>query len=432
VKAARPIPILQLPPTPPLAKGARVWLAYSGGLDSTALLHLLHAAKTPRLQVLHVHHGLQADAEAWARRCQAQCRRLRLPFVELRVQIDPADAAGPEAAARAARYAALRAQMKAGDLLITAHHRDDQAETVLQRLLRGAGVSGLAAMRPLTPFAPGALWRPLLQTPRERIHAYALQLKLRWIEDPHNHAPRYARSFLRQDILPRLHRHWPQAEASLARAAEHCAEAVELLEELARQDLATVQLGEALGVKALRALGDARRRNLLRYWLQLRGYEALSADALQRLDREVLQARVDAQPLLHCGACEFRRYRDALYLMAALPPVPAPAEISWKGAGRLILPPGCGVLCSSARKALPFTLGVRFMAGGEKIRPAGDIHSRTLKYLFQLHEVPPWRRLRTPLIYRDDALVSVGDRWLSAEWAGELQRRRIRIEWRDA
>jgi tRNA(Ile)-lysidine synthase len=408
-----------------------VWLAYSGGLDSTALLRLLHAARIPRLQVLHVHHGLQADADAWAKLCQAQCRKLHLPCAVLRVQIDAADAAGPEAAARSARYAALRAQMKPGDLLITAHHRGDQAETVLLRLLRGAGVSGLAAMRPLTPFAPGALWRPLLQTPREQIRAYAGQMRLRWIEDPHNHAPRYARSFLRQDILPRLHRHWPQAEASLARAAEHCAEAVELLQDLARQDLAIMQSGEALSVKALRALSDARRRNLLRHWLQMRGYEALPADTLQRLDLEVLRARVDAQPLLHCGACEFRRYRDQLHLMTSLPPVPEPAEIPWKGNGRLALPTGCGVLVSSTRKALPFALTVRFPRGGEKLRPADEPHTRTLKYLFQEYGVPPWHRLRTPLIYRDDALVSVGDRWLSAEWAAELQQRRVRIEWRD-
>ena len=418
-------------PMPALPKGARVWLGFSGGLDSTALLHLLHAQGIKGLHALHIHHGLQETADAWAKQCQAQCRKLKVPCEVLHVKIDPTDASGPEASARMARYNALRSKMNAGDVLVTAHHRDDQAETVLLRLLRGAGVAGLAAMRPVTLFALGTLWRPLLQTPRADILAYAKSAKLKWIEDPHNYAPRYARSYLRQEVLPRLREHWPQADASLARAAEHCAEANELLDELAQQDLNTLRRNETLGVVSLQSLSTARRRNAIRYWLNERGFEAPAAAMLQRLESEVLQARIDAQPLLNCGAYEFRRYRDQLHVMAPLPKAPRNVELQWDGKGRLELPEGCGALASSARKPLPHLLTIRFPSGGETLRTGGASRTRTLKNLFQEAAVPQWQRLRMPLIYSEGRLVSVADLWLSTEWSAELARRKLRITWSD-
>ncbi|MES2489076.1 MAG: tRNA lysidine(34) synthetase TilS [Pseudomonadota bacterium] len=416
---------------PATSKGARVWLAFSGGLDSTALLHLLHAQGTKNLRALHIHHGLQDTADEWAKQCQTQCRKLKVPFEALHVKIDPANSVGPEAAARMARYNALHSRMREGDILVTAHHRDDQAETVLLRLLRGAGVAGLAAMRPVTVFAPGVLWRPLLQTPRSEILAYAKSTKLKWIEDPHNYAPRYARSYLRQEVMPRLREHWPQTDVSLARAAEHCAEANELLDELAQQDLNALRRDETLSVVALQALSAARRRNAIRYWLSERGFEAPAAAMLQRLEREVLLARVDAQPLLNCGAYEFRRYRDQLHVMSPLPLAPKGIELQWDGKGRFELPVGCGVLTSNARKALPHPLTICFASGGETLRTGGASRTRTLKNLFQEAAVPQWQRLRMPLIYSEGRLVSVADRWLGAEWSAELARRKLRITWRD-
>lgn len=442
--------LLKLPPLPDLRRGARLWLAYSGGLDSSALLHLLATLRLRRLHAVHVHHGLQGSADRWARHCARECRALGVPCTVMRVRIDPQDAAGPESAARTARYAALRSQMKPGDLLITAHHQDDQAETVLLRLLRGTGISGLAAMRELSDFAPGQLWRPLLQTPRNAIHAYAQQHRLRWIEDPHNQIPRYARSFLRSEILPRLQTHWPHAQKSLARAAQNAAEAEELLQGLAEADLEIVgrvsasvtrsheqaldMVGYAsrlthptvLSVADLLKLSTARRANVLRHWLALKNLLAPSSSTLARLEQEMLRARPDAQPLLHCETYEFRRYRDALYVMPPLPPAPQ-QEFEWNGIGTLELPPGCGSLVSSARKALP--LMVRFARGGEKLKPQGETHTRSLKNLFQESALPPWQRLRTPLIYRGDELLAVAGRWLTAEWAQELKRRRTRIQW---
>lgn len=406
-----------LPISPPLLPpGAIVNVAYSGGLDSTVLLHrLAHHEPRMRLRAVHIHHGLQAAADEWAQKCERFAQSLGVAFELLRVQVDALDPAGPEGAARTARYEALRGLMRPGDCLATAHHRGDQAETVLLRLLRGSGVHGLAAMRPLRVFAPGWLWRPFLELPRERLYAYAQAHGLRWIEDPHNRDPRYARSWLRTELEPLLRQRFPQAEESLARTARLAAEAAALLDELGAQDLAGAGGDGALEIEALRRLGAARRHNLLRWWLRQQGFEAPAADALERVEREVLDAAADAEPLLGWAGCELRRYRDRLYAMSPLPPPPpSEASLGWID-GQLPLPEGCGRLVLP--EPPPHGLSVRFPRGGERFQPEGAPHSRSLKNLFQEAGVPPWVRLRTPLVEAGTELVYVAGIGGSRGWA---------------
>ncbi|WP_051747971.1 tRNA lysidine(34) synthetase TilS [Nevskia soli] len=400
---------------PPLAPGAIVHVAYSGGLDSTVLLHFLaHYNPRFRLRAVHIHHGLQALADEWAEKCARFSATLGVSFELLKVQIDGLDPAGPEAAARDARYEALRGLMQPGDCLATAHHRSDQAETVLLRLLRGSGVQGLSAMRVLRPFPPGWLWRPFLELPREQLYGYAQEHGLRWIEDPHNRDPRYSRSWLRSELTPLLRERFPQVEESLARTARLSAEASILLDELAVQDLAQAGQGEALGVSALLALSAPRRHNLLRYWLRRQGFEMPAADMLDRVEREVLAAAEDAEPLLVWAGCELRRYRDRLYAMAPLPPPPAvDTPLAWTSE-QLGLPPGCGLLRLPV--APPPGLSVRFMRGGERFRPAQGAYSRTLKNLFQEAGVPPWVRLRTPLVEAGGELIYIAGVGGNARW----------------
>ncbi|HWY23693.1 MAG TPA: tRNA lysidine(34) synthetase TilS, partial [Nevskia sp.] len=389
--------------------------AYSGGLDSTVLLHCLaHHDPCFRLRAVHIHHGLQASADEWAEKCERFSQSLGVAFELLRVQVDGLDPAGPEAAARNSRYEALRGLMQPGDCLATAHHRGDQAETVMLRLLRGSGVHGLSAMRTLRAFAPGWLWRPFLELPRERIYAYAQEHDLRWIEDPHNRDTRYSRSWMREELTPLLRERFPQTEESLARTARLAAEAAGLMDELAALDLADAGRDGALAVGALRELGAARRHNLLRWWLRQQGFEIPPADTLERIEREVLDAAEDAEPLLGWAGCELRRYRDRLYAMAPLPPPPAAAPaLAWTGE-QLPLPEGCGRL--RLPQLPPRGLSVRFMRGGERLRLAGAAHSRTLKNLFQEAGVPPWVRQRTPLVEADGELVYVAGIGGSGRW----------------
>lgn len=413
MKASLPLPAL-----PTLPHTARCWLMYSGGLDSTVLLHHAAQAQWPRLHALHVHHGLQPAADGWARQCRVQCKAFGVSFKLIKVRVDAAAGEGMEAAARRARYDAIRKLLKAGDLVITAHHRDDQAETVLMRLLRGSGIAGMAAMQPLSAFPPAQLWRPLLEVPRTALQAYAQRHGLDWVEDPHNENPRYARSYVRKQVMPALAAHWPQAQEALTRFARHASEAQGLLTELAADDLRTLSRSddsrkENLSCAALLALSPARRANVLRHWITQQGFEAPSADTLQRLETEVLHARPDATPLLHVGAYDFRRYRDTLYLMPPLPPTPPKGwEAAWHGA-TLALPAGCGTL--KTRKKFVSPLTVRFARGGERIRLAGHARSHSLKNLFQQAGVPPWQRQRLPLIYLEHELLCVSGHWATEQ-----------------
>lgn len=383
----------------------QIWVGFSGGLDSTVLLHaLVQSGRQPR--AIHVHHGLQPAADGWASHCEQVCTGQGVEFQLCRVSVAD-DGSGIEGAARKARYAALRGYLCADDVLATAHHLEDQAETVLMRLLRGTGPAGLAAMRPSTEMAPGWLWRPLLDVPRSRLAAYAQTHRLRWIDDPHNADPRFARSFLRHHVLPLLHRHWPGATGALARAAELSGEAAELLDDLAESDLNAIAGSDhQLSIPGLLRLTPARRRNLLRGWVARMGLPSPFHDTLQRLDQEVLGAAPDAAPLLAWPGGEFRRYREWLFAMRPLPPADAGFRKDWDGTGEFALPPGCGVLRPG--DLAPGAYLVRLVQPGERARPLGSRATRTLKNLFQDRGIPPWVRERTPVVERAGAVAWIG------------------------
>ncbi len=414
-------PIMQRP-------DARLQVGFSGGLDSTVLLHLLAQHFPDRLRALHVHHGLQTVADDWARHCEAVCADLAVPFERIDVQIDPTDPAGPEAAARRERYNALRSRLAAGDGLVTAHHRDDQAETVLLRLLRGTGVHGLAGMRQVAEFAPGWIWRPLLAIPRNELQAYAQSQGLRWIEDPHNVEPRYARSWLRTQVIPQLQPRFPQVSRSLARTAQLAAEACELLDQLASQDLVEVAAGAALQVEPLLQLGSARRHNLLRYWLRGQGFEVPPANELTRIAGEVLAAAVDAEPRFAWSGCELRRFRGLLFVMAPLAAVPLDWSMDWRDGATLQLPAGCGEL--HAAHPPQGGLRLRFPRAGESFRPAGAAHQRTLKNLFQEAGVPPWARRRLPVIESAGEILAVAGLGHAQAWEAQRADTIGALEWR--
>ena len=256
-------------------RNAPAWhIAFSGGLDSTVLLHLLaNTEHLPPHKAIHIHHGLQAAADAWPSHCQSICDRLGVPLHVMHVQVQPG--ASLERAAREARYQAFAEVVGAGEVLLTGQHRDDQAETLLFRLLRGAGVRGLAAIPMHRPLANGHLVRPLLDASRAELEAYAHEHQLTWIEDPSNADPRFSRNYLRHRVFPLLTERWPQAVSSLARTAEHLSEAQGLLDELAQMDLHAADQSSpfpwlplpSLALAPLRELSDARQRNVLRHWL---------------------------------------------------------------------------------------------------------------------------------------------------------------------
>jgi tRNA(Ile)-lysidine synthase len=395
---------------------SRLIVAYSGGLDSHVLLHaasLLRGADFPELRAIHVHHGLAPRADAWTAHCEAVCAALGVPLEVIRVDARAETGESPEAAARAARYRALEAALTPGDGLLTAHHRRDQAETLLLQLLRGAGPAGLAAMPRWQPLGAGWHGRPLLDLSRERLEAHARAHGLVWIEDESNLDIRFDRNLLRQEVMPRLRERRPALDEMLARAASHQAEALGLLGELARQDLEDLR-GDppgTLSVSALARLRPARRRNALRFWLMDKGLPLPSMARLQSVLDDVLTAAPDAMPRVAWEGGEIRRYRDALYAMPPLAPHDPAQRLPWDGRGPLaidalglVLTPewlqGQGVVPEAGE-----TLTVAFRRGGETMRVRD--RTRELKKLMQERGIPPWERERVPLVFRGEELVAV-------------------------
>ena len=331
-----------------LTPDARCVLAFSGGLDSTVLLHQLVSwqRQQPQLRVraLHVHHGLSPNADSWASHCLQICQQWQIPCEVLRVQVD-GHAKGIEAAAREARYQALFQQLQPGEHLLTAQHLDDQCETLLLALKRGSGPAGLAAMPIQRQVGEHLHLRPLLDLSRQQLEAYAAEHRLRWIEDESNADSRYDRNFLRQEILPLLQTRWPHFSAASARSAALCGEQEQLLDELLAEQLA--QLADeqgALHFPPLLAMSEARRHALLRRWIAQQGGAMPSRDALKRITDEVMHSREDANPCLHFGAFELRRYRQQLFWLRSQPSL-SQHSLTWHDRKQpLVLPDGVGEL----------------------------------------------------------------------------------------
>ncbi len=402
------------------APGARLCVGLSGGVDSVVLLDLL-AALAPRHQwqvsAIHVNHQLSPNADAWSRFCRRLCRDRGIPLRVVKVTVPRGDSV--EAAAREARYGAYRRQR--ADNIVLAQHQDDQAETVLLQLLRGAGVKGLAAM-PLAradPLRPGLrVLRPLLDATRREIEAYAAQHGLRWVEDESNEDSGYLRNFLRRDILPRLEARVPAYRATLSRAAAQMAEAAVLLDALAQMDGAPAPGAAVLPLSTLNALAPARARNLLRYVMAQHGLPMPQSQQLDEALRQALEAKADARLCVNLGACSLRRYRGELHLLAhAVPPALPGSTVNrpWHGESSVAVPEWRGVLQMRRRRgtgidlqkllAQPVTLRARH--GGERLQPEAARPRRALKDLFQMQGVPPWRRDSLPLLWSGERLVWV-------------------------
>ena len=288
----------------------RCAVAWSGGLDSTVLLHTLRTRPPEgsriRLRALHVDHGLQPAAADFRNFCRRKARSWRVPLAVLRVRVDPRDGDSVEQAARNARRAALVAALEPGELLLTAQHADDQLETVLLALLRGAGPKGLAGMPAAMPLQHSRLLRPLLQFDRATIAAYAATAGLDWVEDPTNTDVRFDRNYLRAAVLPALRQRWPAASRTALRSARHCAAAADLLDAQAVRDLEAAADGIGLEIAVLRRFGAARRNAVLRAWLQRAGCRAPNERHLREVEA-MMAARPDAHPLLRLPDCVLRR-----------------------------------------------------------------------------------------------------------------------------
>jgi tRNA(Ile)-lysidine synthase len=392
------------------------WISYSGGLDSHVLLHIVARLRSMlplQLRAIHVNHNLSVNALAWATHCAKICAQVNIELVQLSVDASAKSGESPENLARQARYAAIRQVISAGDILLTAHHQDDQAETLLLQLCRGAGPRGLAAMPLLKAFGKGQLGRPLLTCSRASLAEYAQANQLRWIEDESNTNQDFSRNFIRHEVLPVLQQRWPAVSHTLSRSASLCAEAEELLTEVAAADITTVTGSEpgTLSIAKLLMLSPRRQRQVLRHWLRQAGFTIPGIIKLRQIQRDMLQARGDKQPVISWPQIELRRHQDNLFAVHPAPAHDAEQVYTWHYPQPLVLS-GVGELraqpvMSNGLAANLADVTVRFRRGGEVCRLPMRDHHHDLKKLFQSWSIPVWQRDRIPLIFVGEELAAV-------------------------
>lgn len=409
-------------------------VGFSGGVDSAALLHLLSgiaAARDAGLSAIHVNHGLSPDADAWAAHCQRFCDALAIPLTILRVEVPRAGGDGPEAAARKARHAAFGSVLGADEVLVTAHHRDDQAETFLLRALRASGPDGLGAMRPLRKFGRCWLWRPLLGIPRAALLDYAQERGLSWIEDASNDDVSLDRNYLRHRVLPLLRERWPHADAAFALSAALNAEASALLADEDAAALADVRSLDpnALYAEKLKRCPAARRARVMRLWIDGLGLPPLPAQGVAAIEQDLIEAGPDAEAAFAWSGAVIRRWRDVLHADWQHAPLPKAWAAAWDGRAPLALPGG-GQLTLEGADAFERPLRAHARQGGERIALPGRGHSHALKHALQDLGVPPWERIRLPLLSDGTDVLAAGDLLYSDAFDAWLRERNARLVWR--
>jgi tRNA(Ile)-lysidine synthase len=419
-------------------------VALSGGADSAALLVGVVALgaggfRGLPLRAVHIDHGLQAAAAEFREACKNLCDHLRVPLELIRVEVQREAGLSIEAAARDARYAALAAQLQPLECLLTAHHRQDQAETLLLQALRGAGVKGMSAMPVCRILGAGWHVRPVLDVSHRELLQWGGDLENFKATDPMNVDLRFDRTYLRKALWPLIETRWPGAEIALSRSARHMAEAQELLDRAAAADVARLRDGDALSVPALRALPQANRMNAIRAWLKEAGVEAPSTARLAEALRQAFDADADHQPAIVWGNRALRRYRQRLFLTEADCPR-LEGERPWAGTlgSSIALGANLGNLTWRAQiggiaaDALPAVVIVRSRDGGEKLKPARSAKSQTVQHLCQSQGVLPWMRDALPLVFAGDELIAVADLWVEARWCAAPGAPGLKVAWNNA
>jgi tRNA(Ile)-lysidine synthase len=431
---------------------SHIYIAYSGGVDSHVLLHVCanSAELKHKITAVYVHHGLQPKAESWAVHCQQQAENLGVNFQLLRVNAHPKNGESPEEAARNARYQALENVLNDGDVLLVAQHQEDQLETVLLQLFRGAGVQGLAAMPKSINFGKGRLLRPFLDISKQTIQEYAQQYQLNWVEDPTNESDDFDRNFLRNQVIPLLKTRWPSVAKTVSRSASHCANAQQLLNELAENLFAEVMtaspledrpafFGNTLSISKLLKFDANKQALVIRHWFKSQNLQMPSTAFIEDIFKTVIYAKTSADPQLKKAGYVIRRYQDDLYCLKNLPELKSleGLAVEWNQSENKILLPDNSILQRyPANSGIPVSLWqtaevtVHYRQGGEKIRLTDRKGQHTLKNLFQAAAIPPWERDLIPLVYFDEKLIAVADLWLSADIQTKQQGTCYCLKWR--
>lgn len=416
------------------------YVAYSGGMDSHVLLHSLVSIKDDlncNIIAIHINHNLHDDAHLWADHCEAVCTDLGIELIRKEITSDCPKGESLEAWARDKRYEFFSAIVSNNDVLLTAQHKNDQAETLLLQMFRGAGVKGLSSMPAMKKFNNAFHARPLLDFTRDELKLYAQTFNLVWVEDESNENTSYNRNFIRHSLFPVINEKWPQASDTLVRVARHLAETNELMDDLAMIDLDSCREvnPKQLKVSKLKGLSLKRQKNVLRHWLYLNEVNMPSTIKLKHIIHDVIESSQDAQPELKIDKVMLRRYKDILMITDQVIPEKINNKISWDlnencklNLGELSAKKVKGEGIHSA-VCKDNKLEVRFRNGGERICPAGNNQHKELKKILQDEQILPWLRDTIPLLYLNDELVSIAGFCNEQAYSAKKDQEGWKIEW---
>ena len=433
-------------------KANHLYVGYSGGLDSHVLLHvIIELIGKKRITAVHVNHQLSSNSDIWQKHCEDRCLEIGVNIICKTVSIKNRGT-GIEDAARNARYSVFEKLLKKNDLLILAHHADDQIETMLFRLFRGSGIKGMSGMPISRLLGNGELFRPLLPFFRRDLESYASANQINWIEDDSNLDIAFDRNFIRHKLIPTINERWPNSSFKLNRSANIFAESDFLINILAQKDFKIVtevseRVGWSISIDKLNGFEIIRQKNILRYWFNLHNLTLPSYAVLDNALNQMIGSKIDAEPFVSWGDLQLRRFNKKLYLLPLNFEDPNYSvkkkkgrelleknSIKWDGSSHLILPDSSS-LCvklkikGGLRIDVKKNLEIRFRSGGERCKPQGRSGSNTLKKLFQEYSLEPWLRNNIPLIYIDNRLAAVGDLWVCDEFCAEPDELGIQLEW---
>ena len=433
-------------------KANHLYVGYSGGLDSHVLLHvIIELIGKKRITAVHVNHQLSSNSDIWQKHCEDRCLEIGVDIICKTVSIKNRGT-GIEDAARNARYSVFEKLLKKNDLLILAHHADDQIETMLFRLFRGSGIKGMSGMPISRLLGNGELFRPLLPFFRRDLESYALANQINWIEDDSNLDIAFDRNFIRHKLIPTINERWPNSSFKLNRSANIFAESDFLINILAQKDFKIVKevserVGWSISIDKLNGFEIIRQKNILRYWFNLHNLTLPSYAVLDNALNQMIGSKIDAEPIVSWGDLQLRRFNKKLYLLPLNFEDPNYSvkkkkgrelleknSIKWDGSSHLILPDSSSLCVKLKMKGglridVKKNLEIRFRSGGERCKPQGRSGSNTLKKLFQEYSLEPWLRNNIPLIYIDNRLAAVGDLWVCDEFCAEPDELGIQLEW---
>ena len=417
----------------------RYWVGFSGGLDSTVLLFLFHKLKSKLdsdISAVHINHGLQAVSDDWATHCVAVCKKFDITLNIYNLTDKPKPGESIEAWARESRYDAFSKLIGNDECIVTAHNQNDQAETVLLQLFRGAGAAGLSAMPVYKKESSLITFRPLLEHSREEIEYYAKQNNLEWIEDLTNYNTKFDRNYIRKEILPKLQMRWPSIVKTLYRSSKLQAEHNQLIEAVydKKVDELINDNKDVLSITKLKNNSTLEQKVILRSWIKKNNFRYPSENILNQILQSALESDYDKTPLVSFGGCDIRRFRNNLYIMKSIKEIDF-NHIDWDINQEIKLPYGVLSVDENSETGIQKTLlkdghlTVRYRKGGEKIKPLGRKNHHELKKLFQDASVVPWMRDRIPLIYLGNKLIAVPNLWVSDSEATSNKNESVNFNW---